>query len=59
LLIAGEHAHSRYFSEDAYAAAGEPKELLIIEDANHVDLYDREDKIPFGTITDFFSRNLK
>jgi fermentation-respiration switch protein FrsA (DUF1100 family) len=59
LLIAGEHAHSRYFSEDAYAAAAEPKELLIIEDAKHVDLYDRVDKIPFDTITDFFSRNLK
>jgi fermentation-respiration switch protein FrsA (DUF1100 family) len=59
LLIAGEHAHSRYFSEDAYAAAAEPKELVIIEGANHVDLYDRADKIPFDTITDFFGRNLK
>lgn len=59
LLIAGEHAHSRYFSEDAYKAAAEPKELLIVKDANHVDLYDRLDKIPFDAISDFFSTNLK
>jgi fermentation-respiration switch protein FrsA (DUF1100 family) len=58
LLIAGDSAHSRYLTEDAYAAAAEPKELLIIDDANHVDLYDRADKIPFDTITDFFGRNL-
>jgi fermentation-respiration switch protein FrsA (DUF1100 family) len=59
LLIAGEHAHSRHFSEDAYAAAAEPKEIMIIEDANHVDLYDRLDKIPFDRISEFFSTNLK
>jgi uncharacterized protein len=58
LLIAGEKAHSRYFAEDAYKAAAEPKELLIVPDANHVDLYDRMDKIPFDTITDFFRKNL-
>ncbi|MFI2780014.1 alpha/beta hydrolase [Streptomyces sp. ALB3] len=59
LLIAGEHAHSRYFSEDAYAAAAEPKELLIIEDANHVDLYDRSDKISFDKLEEFFGDNLR
>lgn len=58
LLIAGEHAHSRYFSEDIYAAAAEPKKLLILENTNHVDLYDRADKIPFDTITDFFRTHL-
>ncbi|CAN7169934.1 alpha/beta hydrolase [Phenylobacterium sp. LjRoot225] len=58
LLIAGDSAHSRYFSEDAYAAAAEPKELLIVKDAIHVDLYDRADKIPFDTIASFFGRNL-
>ena len=47
LFIAGEHAHSRYFSEDAYQEASEPKELYIVPGANHVDLYDRMDKIPF------------
>lgn len=59
LLIAGEHAHSRYFSEDAFKAAAQPKELLIVKDANHVDLYDRMDKIPFDTIADFFGKHLK
>ena len=59
LLIHGEHAHSRYFSETAYAAAAEPKELVIIKGANHVDLYDQMDKIPFDKISDFFGKNLK
>jgi fermentation-respiration switch protein FrsA (DUF1100 family) len=58
LLIAGEHAHSRYFSEDAYKMAADPKDLMIIPDANHVDLYDRPDKIPFGKIEAFFEKNL-
>jgi fermentation-respiration switch protein FrsA (DUF1100 family) len=59
LFIAGEKAHSRYFSEDAYKAAAEPKELMIIKGAVHADLYDRLDKIPFDKITDFFGKNLK
>lgn len=59
LIIAGEKAHSRYFSEDAYKAAAEPKELMIIPDAVHVDLYDRTDKIPFGKLQSFFNTNLK
>ena len=59
LLIHGENAHSRYFSETAYAAAAQPKELMIIKGANHVDLYDRMDKIPFDKIADFFNKNLK
>jgi fermentation-respiration switch protein FrsA (DUF1100 family) len=59
LLVAGENAHSRYFSEDAYKAAAQPKELMIIESANHVDLYDGMEKIPFDTIAEFFGKNLK
>lgn len=59
LLIAGEKAHSRYLSEDAYKAAAEPKELLIVPGANHVDLYDRPDVIPFDRIASFFETNLK
>jgi fermentation-respiration switch protein FrsA (DUF1100 family) len=59
LFIHGEKAHSRYFTETAYAAAAEPKELLIIPGASHVDLYDRMDKIPFDRITAFFEKNLK
>jgi len=59
LLIHGEKAHSRYFSETAYKAAAEPKELLIIKGANHVDLYDQMDKIPFDKLTAFFQTHLK
>jgi uncharacterized protein len=59
LLIAGEKAHSRYFSEDAYKAAAEPKELLIIPNAVHVDLYDKLDVIPFDKLVDFFTKNLE
>ena len=58
LLIHGEKAHSRYFSETAFAAAAEPKELMIIPGAVHTDLYDRTDIIPFDKITAFFTRNL-
>ena len=58
LLIHGEKAHSRYFSETAYAAAAEPKELLIVPGASHVDLYDRTDVIPFDRLEAFFTRHL-
>ncbi|MGE8226039.1 MAG: alpha/beta hydrolase [Stenotrophomonas sp.] len=58
LFIHGEKAHSRYFSETAYAAAAQPKELVIVEGANHIDLYDRMDKIPFDKMADFFNQNL-
>lgn len=60
LMIHGENAHSRYFSEDAYKKLkGDNKELLIIPGANHVDLYDQKDKIPFDKIENFFKTNLK
>jgi fermentation-respiration switch protein FrsA (DUF1100 family) len=58
LLIAGENAHSRYFSEDAYKAAAEPKELVIIPKAVHVDLYDKVNVIPFDKLTAFFTKHL-
>lgn len=59
LMLHGENAHSRYFSEDAFKKLkGDNKELMIIPNANHVDLYDQSDKIPFDKITDFFKRNL-
>ncbi|SMC61624.1 alpha/beta hydrolase [Pedobacter nyackensis] len=59
LLIAGDNAHSRYFSEDIYKAAAEPKELMIIPDAVHVDLYDKLDKIPFNKLEAFFKAHLQ
>lgn len=58
LIITGEKAHSRYFSEDAYKAAAEPKELVIIPNAVHVDLYDKLDVIPFDKLDKFFTDNL-
>ena len=58
LFVHGENAHSRYFSESAYAAAAQPKELLIVPGANHVDLYDQLDKIPFDAIAGFFDKHL-
>lgn len=58
LFIHGEKAHSRYFSETAYAQAAEPKELVIIPGAAHVDLYDQLDKIPFAKLTAFFKQHL-
>lgn len=60
LFIHGEKAHSRYFSETAYAAAAEPKELLIIPEATHVDLYDNEKNlIPFDKLSSYFTTHLK
>jgi uncharacterized protein len=59
LLVAGENAHSRYYSEDVYKMASEPKELMIVPNADHVDLYDKVNKIPFDKIESFFNTNLK
>lgn len=59
LFITGDQAHSKEFSEDAYKRAAEPKELLVVPGAGHVDLYDRVDMIPFNKLTDFFKTNLK
>ena len=60
LMIHGEKAHSRYFSEDAFKKLrGDNKELLIIPEATHVDLYDNFGKIPFDKIEQFFHDYLK
>ena len=60
LIVHGQKAHSRYFGEDAYKKlTGDNKELYIVKDANHVDLYDNTDKIPFDKIADFYNKNLK
>lgn len=58
LFIHGEKAHSRYFSETAYAAAVQPKELMILPNASHTDLYDRVDVIPFDKLATFFEQHL-
>ena len=60
LMIHGEKAHSCYFSKDAFKKLkGENKELLILPDTVHTDLYDRKDKIPFDKMENFFKDNLK
>ena len=59
LFITGDQAHSREFSEDAYKRAAEPKELVIIPNAGHVDLYDRTDLIPFARLDAFFKQHLQ
>ncbi|MEO7089190.1 MAG: alpha/beta hydrolase [Bacteroidia bacterium] len=59
LFITGDQAHSKEFSEDAYKRAAQPKELVYIKGAGHVDLYDKTDLIPFDKLTSFFSKNLK
>lgn len=61
LVVAGENAHSRYFSEDAFKAIGSKnKELVIVPNANHVDLYDNQaKKIPFDKFEQFYKSNLK
>ena len=57
LLIHGEKAHSCYFSRDAFSKlTGDNKELMIIPDASHTDLYDRMDVIPFDKMAEFFRK---
>jgi uncharacterized protein len=58
LFVVGEHAHSRYYSEDAYENAAEPQELYVVPNAGHVDLYDKTDVIPFDKLEEFFTKNL-
>ena len=59
LFINGDISHSRMFSETAYAAAAEPKELYLVEGARHIDLYDDVEKIPFDKLEQFFKDSLK
>lgn len=60
MLVHGEKAHSRYFSEDVYKRLkGTDKKLLIVPGASHTDLYDRMDIIPFDEIESFFREYLR
>ena len=60
LLVHGENAHSRYFSEDAFKLLkGDNKELFIVPGADHTDLYDNLEKIPFDRIAEFYKKNMK
>lgn len=59
LLITGDKAHSKYFSDAVYAAADGPKEEIVVPlGATHTDLYDQMDKIPFDRLVAFFNKYL-
>jgi fermentation-respiration switch protein FrsA (DUF1100 family) len=58
LLVTGDQAHSRYFSDTIHDQATGPKELVVVPGARHIDLYDRTDLIPFDQLEKFFSENL-
>ncbi len=58
LFITGDQAHSKEFSEEAFRLAGQPKELVIVPGAGHVDLYDRVNLIPWDKLVAFFHKNL-
>lgn len=59
LFVTGDISMSRGFSEEAYKQASEPKELYLVKGANHTDMYDNADKIPFKKLENFFETNLK
>jgi uncharacterized protein len=58
LFVTGDRAHSRLFSEQAYERASRPKELYVVPNAGHVDLYDRANLIPWDKLTAFFTHHL-
>lgn len=58
LFVVGANAHSRYYAEDVYQGMTGPKEMLVVPNADHVDMYDRMDKIPFTAIEAFFRKHL-
>ena len=59
MLITGDKAHSKYHSDNLYAQAKNPKEIIVVPGATHTDLYDNFDKIPFNRLNKFFADNLK
>jgi fermentation-respiration switch protein FrsA (DUF1100 family) len=58
LLVTGDHAHSRYFSDNVFEQATGPKDLVVVPGARHIDLYDSTDLIPFDQLEKFFTENL-
>ena len=59
LFITGDAAQSKIFSEMAYQAAGEPKDLYYVKGASHTDMYDNADKIPFAKLVEFYRAQLQ
>lgn len=58
LIVTGANAHSRYMAEATYERLTDPKELVLVPNATHTDLYDQMDKIPFDKFESFFKENL-
>ncbi len=58
LFVVGDEAPSRDFTDEAYKLAKEPKELVVVNGANRIDLYDRVEMIPWGKLTGFFNQYL-
>ena len=58
LMVTGDIAHSRAFTEAIFERASEPKQMIVVENARHIDLYDDVSKIPFDEIEFFFRENL-
>lgn len=58
LLVTGEHAHSRWFSDKVLEQSGDNARLLVVPGARHIDLYDRTDLIPFDALEEFFATSL-
>lgn len=59
LFLVGEQAESRFFSDMAFEKAAEPKQMIVVPNCNHVDLYDDTTKIPFDEIERFLRENLR
>lgn len=59
LIVTGEKAHSRYMAEKSYDELKDPKELVVVPNATHTDLYDKTNLIPFDKFENFFKENLK
>ncbi|MHA5048910.1 alpha/beta hydrolase [Streptomyces sp. SD15] len=59
-MIAGSKADTRYFSEEAFEKAKEPKEVFVVDGATHIDLYDKPEFVPqvLGKLTDFYAKYL-
>ena len=58
LFVVGEQAESRFFSDMAFEKAAEPKQMIVVPNCNHVDLYDDTSKIPFDEIERFLHENV-
>ena len=58
MFVSGDQSHSKEFSQVAYDQANEPKELVWVKGAGHVDLYDRVDLIPWDNLTSFYREHL-